>query len=120
MAYMNKEKKAIIAAAVKPILKKYGMKATLSVENHSSINLNIKSGPIDFGKNNLSFTNNLYWVKDRAEYSEVAINFLEEVVKAMESAGWFDKSDIMTDYFHIAYYININVGRWDRPYVLEV
>ena len=48
MAYMNQERKAKIAAALKPVLKKYGIKGTLSVRNHSSINLNIKSGSIDF------------------------------------------------------------------------
>ena len=48
MAYMNQQKKAKIAAALKPVLKKYGIKGTLSVRDHSSINLNIKSGKIDF------------------------------------------------------------------------
>ena len=32
------------------------------------------------------------------------------------SAGWFDKSDIQTDYFHTAYFIGINVGKWNKPY----
>jgi len=30
---------------------------------------------------------------------------------------WFDKSDTMTDYFHTAYYYNISIGRWDKPYI---
>jgi hypothetical protein len=29
MAYMNQQKKAVIAAKVKPILKKYGLKGSL-------------------------------------------------------------------------------------------
>ena len=37
MAYMNQERKAKVAAKVKPILAKYGMKGSLSVRNHSTI-----------------------------------------------------------------------------------
>ena len=41
-------------------------------------------------------------------------------MKAPTSEGeWFDKSDAMTDYFHIAYYTNINAGQWNKPYVYE-
>ena len=49
MAYMNQQKKAVIAAALKPVLKKYNLKGSLRVDYHSSIILNLKSGPIDFG-----------------------------------------------------------------------
>ena len=48
MAYMNQEKKKIIAEKLKPILKKYGVKGTLSVQNHMSITLKIKEGKVDF------------------------------------------------------------------------
>jgi hypothetical protein len=48
MAYMNQEKKKVIAAKLKPVLKKYGVKGSLSVRNHMSIVLNVKSGKIDF------------------------------------------------------------------------
>jgi hypothetical protein len=49
MAYMNQEKKAKIAAKIKPLLKRYGLKGSLAVRNHSTIVLNLKSGKIDFG-----------------------------------------------------------------------
>ena len=48
MAYMSQERKAEIAAVVKPILKKYGIKGSLAVRNHSTLVLNIRSGSIDF------------------------------------------------------------------------
>ena len=50
MAYMNQEKKAKIVSAVKPILKKYGVKATFAVRNHSTICLNVKAGKIDLDR----------------------------------------------------------------------
>ncbi len=48
MAYMNQERKAKFAPVIKEILKKYGMKGSLAVDNYSTLVLNIKSGPIDF------------------------------------------------------------------------
>ena len=51
MAFMSQDKKALLAPAVKAILKKYGVKGSLAVSNSTSLVLNIKSGPIDFIKN---------------------------------------------------------------------
>ena len=110
MAYINQEGKAKIAAALKPVLSKYGMKGSLSVRNHSTIALTLKSGPIDFQGKGV----NVYWI-DR-HHEGVARDFLNEALEAMRSADWFDKSDISEDYHHTAYYISINVGRYDKPY----
>jgi len=114
MAYMNQEKKSKIAAAIKPVLKKYGLKATLSVHNHSSICVNIKSGPIDFGGDNIQV--NHYWLNDH--YSGTALNALKEIKESLLVADYFDESDAQTDYFHTAYYYHINVGKWNKPYQL--
>ena len=49
MAYVSQELKAKLAPTIKAICKKYGVKATLSVRNHSSLVLTVKQGSIDFG-----------------------------------------------------------------------
>jgi len=54
MAYMNQEKKKKLAPAIKEICKKYGIKATLGVSNYSTLNLNLKSGSIDFGTDSIN------------------------------------------------------------------
>ena len=45
---------------------------------------------------------------------------LEIIKTAPFNAGvgdlWFDKSDMMTDYAHIAYYIYLSVGAWNKPF----
>ena len=48
MAYVSQEMKKELAPAIKAVLKKYNVKASISVYNHSTICVNIKSGPIDF------------------------------------------------------------------------
>ena len=48
MAYMSQERKSEIAPKVKSILKKFGIKGSLSVRHHSTLSLTLKSGKIDF------------------------------------------------------------------------
>jgi hypothetical protein len=43
---------------------------------------------------------------------------LKEIKKALMAAGYYDNSDAMTDYFDTAYYYYINVGKWNKPYVV--
>jgi len=129
MAFMDQTKKAKIAPAVKAILKKYHIKGTLSVNNHSTLVLNIKSGIIDFiGNYNTTCGNKLnspakdsininpYWYHEH--FSGQALKCLDELVRAMNS-GNHDRSDIQTDYFDVGWYIDVNIGRWNKPYELE-
>jgi hypothetical protein len=137
MAYMNQERKALIAKALKPVLAKYGVKGTLSVRNHSTICLTIKSGKIDFignsnrvcgashyqvsrgfRPNTSGYSDvNPYWFQDH--YDGDAKAFLTEAFKALKVAGWYDRSDAQIDYFDTAYYCDINIGKWNKPYVVS-
>jgi hypothetical protein len=134
MAYMNQEKKAKIAAQIKPLLKRYGLKGSLSVGNSSTIVLTLRGGKIDFIANSnrvcgnnfyqvhRGFTPNTtgydqvnpYWFQDH--YDGEAKEFLTEAFKALKSADWYDKSDAMTDYFNTAYYVDVNIGSYNKPY----
>jgi len=136
MAYMSQEKKAKISALLKPILAKYKVKGSLSVRNHSSICLTLKSGEIDFigNSNKVCGSNfyqvqrgfkpntsgydqvNPYWFQDH--YDGKAKAFLTEAFKALKGAGWYDNSDAMTDYFDTAYYVDVSIGKWNKPYEL--
>ena len=51
MAYIDQERKSEIAPLVKGVLAKYGIKGTLSIRNHSTLVLTIKSGRINFCQN---------------------------------------------------------------------
>ena len=134
---MNQERKAKITKMLKPILAKYKVKGSLSVRNHSTIVLTLKSGAIDFiGNSNRVCGNdfyqvqrgfkpttsgydqvNPYWFQDH--YDGDAKAFLTEAFKALKSADWYDESDAMIDYFNIAYYVDINIGKWNAPYIVQ-
>jgi hypothetical protein len=125
MAYMNQEKKAKIAAKLKPVLKKYGVKGSLSVRNHLAITLTLKSGAIDFFEDygdredarKFGIQVNPYWFHDH--FAGKSKEFLTEAFDALKSADYYDNSDAMTDYFDTAYYYGINVGKWNKPYVFS-
>ncbi len=129
MAYVSQELKAKLAPKIKAICKKYNVKATLAVRSHMTLCLNIKEGAIDFVGNFAKTTGkdandwsvkkgnidvNTYWFRDH--FDGRAKQFLEEVIAAMNN-GNHDNSDIQTDYFDVGWYIDVNIGRWDRPYV---
>jgi hypothetical protein len=114
MAYVSKEDKAKLTPAIKAVLDKYDMKGTISVRNHMSLVVTVKSGPIDFGGDNIDV--NVYWIDEH--YSGVARDFLNELHHAMMGPDWFCNDDAQTDYFHRSHYCDINIGRWDKPYVL--
>ena len=134
---MNQERKQKISNALKPILAKYGMKGTLKVRNHHAITLTLRQGPIDFigdlnAQRQFGYVNielnkdemrkryelsiNPYWYQEH--YTGTALAFLSEVIPAMKGADWYDRSDIQTDYFDTAYYYDVNVGSWNKPYTL--
>jgi hypothetical protein len=134
MAYMNQERKAQLAHGIKAICKKYDVKASLAVRNHSTLVLTIKQGSIDFIGNfnevcakiprpehlpfrpaDKSIDVNPYWYHEH--FSGTALAFLKEIIPAM-NAGNHDRSDIQTDYFDVGWYIDVNIGRWDKPYAL--
>lgn len=115
MAYVSNETKAAIQTALKPVFKKYGIKATVARNSYkSTLVVNVTAGDIDFGADHIDV--NIYWIDDN--HKGIARDFLKEVLQTIRTAGdWFDNSDPYTDYFHTAFYIDINIGRWDKPYV---
>ena len=117
MAYISQKDKKELAPGIKAVLKKYGMKGSIAVKNHMSLVVNLQSGPIHFDMDGYTSVN-VYHIDKH--YTGRAKDFLNELVVAMKGTKWFDKSDIMTDYFHTAYYIDINVGKWNKPYVLDI
>ena len=132
MAYMNQDKKKVIKAALDKVLKARGFKYSLRVDNHMAITCTIQAGPVDFIGNFKATTgdkfplipgrelNNLqvntYWINDH--FTGEAAEILSAAVDGLKAAGYYDRSDAMTDYFDTAYYFHLNVGQWDKPYIV--
>lgn len=136
MAYMNQEKKAKIKENLNKVLKGTNIKFSLRVRNHTTIECTIKSAPIDFIENfNETCSKNPRYVKDgftkqtgsidvntywyKEHFSGKPLEVIDKIVKALYSADYYDNSDIMTDYFDTAYYVNLSIGRWDKPFQVK-
>lgn len=139
MAYVSEEVINKARAALKALNKEYGVKATLSGKNSSSLTLKISEGSIDFIGNYCdtiierkhymndadsvvkyvqssgSIQINQYYLD--TQFSGKALEYLEKAKAIMHVDHW-DESDSYTDYFHCAYYVSMNIGRWDKPYKL--
>ena len=125
MAHMSQETKKDLAPGIKSVLTKYGMKGTISVRHMSTLIVTLQSGSIDlFGAYNTDreqpldmeyFSVNPYYIKEH--FPGVAGKFLTELKHAM-MIGNHDRSDSQTDYFDVGWYVEINVGRWNKPYQL--
>lgn len=120
MAYVSQADKAKLAPEIKKVLSKYGMKGSISIRHHSSLVVTLQSGAIDFGE----YTHgdgyiqvNVYHIE--RHYKGKAQAFLTELLAAMKGPDWFDKSDSMTDYFHVKHYCDINVGKFNKPYFMQ-
>ena len=141
MAYVSQEDKKKLTPAIKAVLKKYNAKASIAVRHHSTLVVNIKSSDLDI----VSASNearldqierelyhnpnyyvqlddyvnvNEYWIEDTYKKHPEIVSFLTELKSAMEGDDFFNEDDAMTDYFHRSHYIDINIGKWNNPYVV--
>tara|TARA_R100000655_G_scaffold48373_1_gene85796 strand:- start:63 stop:509 length:447 start_codon:yes stop_codon:yes gene_type:complete len=140
MAYISQEEKKELLPGIKKVLKTYGMKGTVSIRHHSTLIVTLSEGELDLIKveNDLrrerharnpyldlylvdghTFQQSYHHLGKFVELGEHLVhNFYQNMFKAMKGDKWFDKSDIMTDYHHIAYYCYIDVGRSKlKPYI---
>jgi len=67
---------------------------------------------------------NHYWVKESAGEANAPV--MEKVIEIIKTApmkaggdAWYNNSDIMTDYFDVAYYFGISIGKdYQNGYVV--
>lgn len=103
-----------------------------------SVDVTIKQGPIDFisnyntvagkrfGDDPMRFREatgelqiNQFWFEDHFDgQAKTMIAEVLNIIKTAPSGGWYDASDIQSDYFNTAFYIHLSVGEWNKPYAL--
>ena len=128
MAYVNKDDVAAIRAELKAAFPRF--KFGVRKRDGMAVSVTIKSGPTDFSDitaDRKYAQINGYHID--SFYKEHA-DFLKQVQHIIKTApargegyhkgrGWYDESDAMTDYFCTAYYIDISIGAWNKPYEVK-
>jgi hypothetical protein len=121
MAYMNKENATLIRNALKVAFP--NIKFAVRKDTHS-IHVTIASSDIDFSDLDKK---GVWGVKGYAQINQFHLHQygrhktllakIVDIIKTAPADKWYDRSDSMSDYFDTAFYIHLNVGAWDKPYV---
>ena len=117
MAFINKDQVKQIREALKKEFPE--IKFSVRKENHSSVYVSILKSPYDFS--DLPHYRPDYYTSVNHFHVPDCVHrrMLEKIIMIVKTGSdrkWFDKSDSMTDYFHVAFYIHLYVGHWEKGY----
>ena len=120
MAYVSQNDKKELSVGIKKVLKKYGMKGNIGVKNHMSLYVDVMEGPInfDFSHGEGYSQVNTYWIDDH--YKGIAKQFLNELLAEMKGKNYYNNDNAQFDYFDRSHYTDINIGKWNKPYKLDI
>lgn len=136
MAYMNQQKKAVIAAALKTVVPK-DWKYTLRVRNHMEIVMVIREAPVDFFRLlydrfsadellqqklrvPIQELRSLTWLeinpyRPEAHFEGDILELIKKILCCLNTGNW-NNSDVQNDYFDVGHYVALKIGEWDKPY----
>jgi hypothetical protein len=121
MAYVSKKDKEVIVKNCKKVLDAYETKGTFRIENYSTIVLTIKKSKLNLLPERYQergYSSNFH-ISQLASYfgkNSEEFKFLSEIEVAMKSAGWYNNTDSMIDYFDTAYYYRLDIGNYKTPF----
>ncbi len=122
MAFMNQEKKRIIAAELKKVVPA-DWRYSLSVNNSSTIVMTIKSAPVNLMEmKGMAVEGRTYHQLNQYYpeqcYEGKTLNTMIDIIAALNTGNW-NRSDSQSDYFDVGHYVNVNIGSWDKPFKVE-
>ena len=115
MAYITQEKKKEINLTLRPLLKKWGIKGTLSIKDNMCLMLTIKDSNLDFAAEcgNTYFDININAVNKYFEGS--AREALKEILPVLND-GNYDASQLDLDYHDVGWYVAIKVANSNKAH----
>ena len=134
MAYVNSQDVAQIRKELKEAFPEF--KFGVRKRDHMAVAVTVKSGPTNFSsifdkdeyakKRQYAQINPYHLESFYGEHAE----FFGKIVDIIKTApargegyhkgtGYYNNSDAMIDYFDTAYYFDINLGAWDKPYEVK-
>ena len=129
MAYIRTDEVKEIRNTLK---EEFGPDLKFGVKKESgglAVRVTIKKGNVDFyditrdlsgGDNHGYVQINQYHLGQYGRHAMLFDSIVDVIKKAPGKAEggreWYDESDAMTDYFNTAFYFNLEVGSWNKPY----
>lgn len=129
MAYVSAEKSKAVRMALKA--KFPGWKFSVR-KSHGSMYVTVLAAPLDLKADRVIpyHERDNAWIGQELEKGNVSVNNYRidsqwqgeslaalQAINAICNDGNWDKSDIQSDYFNVGWYVNIEFGNWDKPFV---
>ena len=123
MAYISTKEVRAIRNGLKAAMP--NLKFSVTMDNHTSVNVSIMAGDVNFDdlfrdEARRHVQVNHYHLNQFGEHAQLFEQILEIIHTAPGTVeggrAWYDNSDAMIDYFDTAYYIHLNIGKWDKGY----
>jgi len=116
MAYITSEKVAEMRKEIKKVYpSKDGWKFSIRRLHGYEIAVDILASPVQMTLKGYEQVNHYYI--DKHYEDALRVKKVLNKIYSIISKGNYDKSDVMTDYFNVGWYMSINIGRWDRPFI---
>jgi hypothetical protein len=110
MAFINKEKTALIRAALKKEFPE--CRFSVSFKDFMSLTVAVTKSPF-FETNTGSKRVNQYYINEHYKGEQkVFLNKINDIIK--DVGEWYNRSDAMTDYFDTAFYYDIRIGSYTK------
>lgn len=119
MAYISTEKAAQIRKRLKEEFPEIKFSVALGSGKYS-LNVTILKSPYEFrpiDSEHLGYVDvNQYWV-DSERFGYRNVDILKRIIAICNDGNW-DRSDVMTDYFEVGWYLHLYIGQWNKPFEL--
>lgn len=118
MAYISTSEVKVIRDELKSLFQsKKGWKLSISREHSSCLNVKILAAPVELRKDTSKENESVseYHLEDRNVLAADLLKMLFEICDRTN----FNHSDYSTDYFHVGYYTRVEIGAWDKPFILN-
>lgn len=110
MAYITKETVKDIRNALKKEFPQ--TKFSVRLFHNMKVSVSIMTSPYFDDDINMNINHN--WLDRYPEDAKVFLKRVDEIIRT--TGDYYNNTDIMTDYFDVAFYYDIEVGKWDKPH----
>ena len=118
MAYISTEQVSTVRKSLKAAFPTF--KFSVTRRHHSTVCVVILAAPFDLMQGedaNRGYANvNEHYIKEHNKNNAPKAEILQKI-SDIAHVGYYNNSDLMTDYFDYAFYVDISIGDWERPFV---
>ena len=114
MAYISKETTKKIREALKAEFNE--IKFSVSMKDSMSLSVRIMQSPY-FEADEYTQVNHYYIYMHYSGIQEEVLSKINKII--VEVGEHYNNSDITTDYFDVAFYYNISIGKWNKGHIVR-